>query len=284
MGIWNVSLDDVQYLAVGHIAKDISTFGYVAGGAVYYGSVTADRLGFKPGILTSYSPDFSFPSELENCPVRYSVSRLTTTFENIYSGASDRRNRIQYAHDIADPISLSVLPEAWTQVPILHLAPLLDEIPIQIVDRFPDSLIVASIQGWTRRVGENGRVYADKWDGAELLPNIDVAICSEQDAYEPNDIANWRKLAKVLIVTNGKYGARVYSDEFTFKSESINVAEVDPTGAGDVFAAAFAVRFFETEDLQEASDFASVVAGLSVQSQGVSTIPCRGVVNSFREG
>ena len=61
------------------------------------------------------------------------------------------------------------------------------------------------------------------------------------------------------------------------------MAEVDPTGAGDVFATAFAVRLFETEDLQEASDFASVVAGLSVRSQGVSQIPSRRVVNTFRE-
>ena len=282
-GIFNGHEDDVQYLAVGHIAKDITASGYVSGGAVYYGSVTAAKLGLKPAVLTSCSPDFSFPSELENYPVRVSVSSLTTTFENIYTGASDSKDRLQYVHDIADPISLAVLPEAWTRVPILHLAPLLDEIPIQIIDKFPDSLVVASIQGWTRRVGENGRVYADKWDGTEFLPGIDVAICSEQDAYDVNDISRWRKLSTVLIVTNGRYGARIYSDECNFKSESISVTEVDPTGAGDVFAAAFAVRFFETTDLQEASDFASVVAGFSVKSQGVSEIPSRRIVNTFRE-
>ena len=50
-----------------------------------------------------------------------------------------------------------------------------------------------------------------------------------------------------------------------------------------MFAAAFAVRFFETTDLREASDFASVVAGFSVKSQGVSEIPSRRIVNTFRE-
>ena len=53
MDIANKTLDDVQYLAVGHLSKDVSSAGHVAGGAVYYGAVTAGRLGIKPGILTS---------------------------------------------------------------------------------------------------------------------------------------------------------------------------------------------------------------------------------------
>ena len=134
----------------------------------------------------------------------------------------------------------------------------LDEIPLQIIDLFPESLIVASIQGWTRRIGINGRVYASSWEGLGVLPRIDVAICSRQDAYSKEDIVHWSNLARVLIVTNGSHGVTVYSGESVFELESLNVTEIDPTGAGDVFSAAFAVRFFETGNLLESSDFASV--------------------------
>ena len=50
-----------------------------------------------------------------------------------------------------------------------------------------------------------------------------------------------------------------------------------------MFSAAFAVRFFETGNLLESSDFASVVAGLSVRSQGVSAIPYKKEVELFRQ-
>ena len=283
MDIANKILDDVQYLAVGHLSKDVFSSGHVAGGAVYYGAVTAGRLGIKPGILTSCAPDFNFPREIRNWPIRYAESRITTTFENIYGCTNDPTDRRQYVHDVADPISLDILPESWRQASILHLAPLLDEIPVQIIDLFPESLIVASIQGWTRRIGINGRVYASSWEGLGVLPRIDVAICSRQDAYSEDDIVHWSNLARVLIVTNGSHGVTVYSGERVFELESLNVTEIDPTGAGDVFSAAFAVRFFETGNLLESSDFASVVAGLSVRSQGVSAIPYKKEVELFRQ-
>ena len=283
MGIATKAVNNLQYVAVGHLCKDISPEGYVAGGPVYYGAVTAGRLGLNPGILTSCAPDFNFPKEIRDWPIRYSESGITTTFENIYGHTNEHSDRRQYVHEVADTICLDILPEAWKQAHILHLAPLLDEIPVKVIDLFPESLIVASIQGWTRRIGKSGRVYANSWEGSSILPRIDVAICSKQDASSEEDIAHWSNLARVLIVTDGSRGATVYSGKSVFESESLTVKEIDPTGAGDVFSAAFAVRFYETGDLYEASDFASVVAGLSVQAQGVSAIPYRAEVDKLRQ-
>jgi len=63
--------------------------------------------------------------------------------------------------------------------------------------------------------------------------------------------------------------------------------EVDPTGAGDVFAAAFLIRLRETaqsptgEDPWEAARFANVVASFSVEGPGVSAIPRREQVEAY---
>ena len=54
--------------------------------------------------------------------------------------------------------------------------------------------------------------------------------------------------------------------------------EVDPTGAGDVFATAFFVRLHETGDAVQAARFANAAASFVVEGPGVSCIPSRAQV------
>ncbi len=51
--------------------------------------------------------------------------------------------------------------------------------------------------------------------------------------------------------------------------------ERDPTGAGDVFAAALLVRLHETGDPLDAARFAARVAAASIEGRGVSMVPTR---------
>jgi sugar/nucleoside kinase (ribokinase family) len=48
---------------------------------------------------------------------------------------------------------------------------------------------------------------------------------------------------------------------------------LDPTGAGDVFAAAFLVHLSRHGDPRQAVDFANCVASLSIQHVGIEGIP-----------
>ena len=50
---------------------------------------------------------------------------------------------------------------------------------------------------------------------------------------------------------------------------------MDPTGAGDVFAAAYLVRYRETSDALESARFASCAASFCVEAQGTEGIPTR---------
>ena len=50
-------------------------------------------------------------------------------------------------------------------------------------------------------------------------------------------------------------------------------SEVDPTGAGDVFAATFLCALVATDDPAEAMDQANRVAALSVEGVSTSAIP-----------
>jgi sugar/nucleoside kinase (ribokinase family) len=51
------------------------------------------------------------------------------------------------------------------------------------------------------------------------------------------------------------------------------VQEVDATGAGDIFAAAFFVRLYTTHDPWEAARFATLLASYTVTRVGLDGIP-----------
>ncbi len=55
-------------------------------------------------------------------------------------------------------------------------------------------------------------------------------------------------------------------------------AEVDPTGAGDVFAAAYLIALEECGDPFQAARFANATASLSIEGEATSAIPTRAQV------
>jgi len=55
---------------------------------------------------------------------------------------------------------------------------------------------------------------------------------------------------------------------------------VDPTGAGDIFAAAFFIRYRESADVIEAARFANACAALSVRKAGLAGVPTRSAVEA----
>ena len=56
--------------------------------------------------------------------------------------------------------------------------------------------------------------------------------------------------------------------------------EVDPTGAGDVFAAAYLIAYHESRDPVYAATYASCAASFAVEAPGMEGIPTRAQVAS----
>ena len=57
--------------------------------------------------------------------------------------------------------------------------------------------------------------------------------------------------------------------------------EVDPTGAGDIFATAFMIRLQETGDQVQSARFANITASFGVEHEGVTGIPSREQVLAY---
>src|SRR5262249_11303818 len=74
-------------------------------------------------------------------------------------------------------------------------------------------------------------------------------------------------------VTAGHRGALLYVNGDRYEVRPRRAVEADPTGAGDVFAAAFLARYRRDGDPWEAAEAATCAASLSVEGVGWSTVP-----------
>ena len=73
-------------------------------------------------------------------------------------------------------------------------------------------------------------------------------------------------------MTESAAGAVLYWNGDRRRFRAPEVKEMDATGAGDVFAAAFFIRLFKTRDPWEAARFATLIASCSVTRPGLEGI------------
>jgi len=278
----------IDFLAIGHATQDRTPGGYRRGGTVSYAAVTARLLGRRPGILTRASADglvvceapglpenVTAPSgsELEGVAIHLLASPVNTTFTNLYRDG----RRTQVLETLAAPISTLDLPPAWSDVPVVLLGPIAGELPPDWAARFPDSVMGVTPQGWMRKWDREGHVSPARWEGAEpFLRRADAVIVSREDVGgDEAYIEELATQARMLLITDGWHPVVLYRAGQRYHVSARPTQETDPTGAGDVFAAAFLIRFAETDDPLVAARFATVVASMSVEGPGMAAIPDR---------
>jgi hypothetical protein len=261
----------IHYLAIGHIAKDLTPDGYRLGGSVAYATLTARAFGYAPGIVTSYGDglDLSPLGEIARTRV---PAESSTTFENLYGPGG----RTQFLRGRATPLMPQHVPLEWLRTPVIHVAPLAVEMEAEMVTAFPGSFIGLTPQGWLRTWDEAGRVRPAPWPEAlHVLPHTSAAVFSLEDVGGDWELLEqWAKAANVLVVTQGARGCSVFvKDKGLRQFPAPPQTEVDPTGAGDIFAAAFFIHLYETRDPWAAARVANHVASVSVTRIGLEGAP-----------
>lgn len=265
-----VSLEPVDYLVIGHITVDLSPSGATLGGSAAYAALTARALGLRVGIVTVRGNEIPL-TELDGIPIIAGETEYSTTFENVYT----TQGRIQYVRKIAPTIDFALVPEAWRRAKIIHLAPVAQEVGSQIPADFRPALLGLTPQGWMRSWDETGLVRSCGWQQAEqALAQAGATVFSVEDVSRNEEtIEHLAHATRVLAVTEGVDGARLFWNGDSRRFRPPMVTEVDPTGAGDVFAAAFFVRLLNTRDPWEAARFANRLAAFSVTRPGMAGAP-----------
>jgi len=286
----------IDYLILGHVTHDLTAGGPRPGGTATYAALTARALGSQVAIVTAGADDAPSDALAGFAAVRL-PSAQTTIFENIYYPGGRTQFLRGRAACIRAADVLDRVPRAWRGAPLVHLAPVAGEVDPALVSYFPDSFVGLTPQGWLRAWDETGRVRPCEWrDAAATLRAAGAAVISRDDVSGDDEIIGaWARTARfplaaerrlrreiALAVTDGPGGATVLWRGERRRFPAPAVREVDPTGAGDIFAAAFFVRMRETGDAWRAARFAVALASASVTRLGLEGIPQPDEVDAAR--
>lgn len=263
-------LRPVDYLLIGHVAVDITPAGNQLGGTVCYAALTAKTMGLSVGVVTSAGDDAPLRL-LDGVQIVNVPTERSTIFENVKT----KQGRRQTLHHQASLLTFGHVPQIWRDAPIVHLAPIAQEVDAALAGLFPSSWVGVTPQGWMRAWDEKGSVTAKAWENSDqILGQVGGVVLSLEDINR--DLELVERMAhhtKLLCLTEGEDGAVLHwhGDRRRFRPPLVE--EMDATGAGDIFAAAFFARHFQTRDPWEAVRFATNLAAYSVTRGGLEGIP-----------
>jgi 1D-myo-inositol 3-kinase len=260
-----------RLLAVGHVTWDARDGGEVLGGSVSYAALATRQLGWEAAVLTTAGRDFEPSRELPGVSVFLGSSPVTTRFRNFYGQDG---TRLQHLAARAAPIDPGALPEAWKSPDALLLCPVAGEITGVFAPSLEAGVVGAIAQGWLREFEPDGTVVAAGFrDAPRALEGVHVLFLSEQDLPEAEkEVQKLLKLVPIVALTRGWRGVTIFTRDSAHDVPGLPRAEVDPTGAGDVFAAGFLVGYHEREDPLAAAAFGNCVASCVVEGVGTSRL------------
>jgi len=261
-------MSHIDYLVIGHASRDLTPTGVQVGGTVSFSGRTAQVLGCRTAVLTSIGPDMDMTAALPHVTLHNIPAPQSTSFENVYTA----NGRAQTLHSLAQPITAADIPADWQRASIVHLGPVANEIDPNVIHSFSNSLVGMTPQGWLRGWADDGRIHAKPWPDAEqILPQAAAVILSREDLLDEEMLAQYRRWSPLLALTDGRRGCTIFFSDETRHFPAPQVEEVEPTGAGDIFAAAFLARLWQTAgNPWEAARFANEIAAQSVTQIGLA--------------
>lgn len=117
----------------------------------------------------------------------------------------------------------------------------------------------------------------DRWDGVleATLPDVDILLPNEREAMKmartddlDTALARLSRRVQTLVVKMGARGATAIQGGQRFTAPAVNVAVVDPVGAGDSFDAGFLDQFLRGADLQSCLAFGNLCGAFSTTACG----------------
>ena len=258
----------VGSVSVDHNVIEDRTF-LKLGGVASYAGLTYRRHGVSTWVVCNVAPAETAiltPLIAEGIQVLNGATPRTTRFVNRIRGS----RRFQEAPALAAPIQQHQIAAVLKNVDGVHLGPLHPEdIEAQVFAGLQrvDTLVVLDVQGLVRK-SEQGRILPAvsehlaaalkaarivKADQEELGAILDAYGSKIETLMDRFDIAEW-------VVTAGPTGGCIHvrgGRPHPYRPAPIDIS-IDPTGAGDVFLAAYtAARFRQRQTVAAASRHAA---------------------------
>jgi len=286
-----------RFLAVGHVTRDVfpGEEDWRLGGTVTYTSATAARLGAHAALVTRVGPKERARLE-ERCRALgielFAVAgEVTTTFAFRYEDG----HRILTLRARARGLTLADVPVDLRAADAVVLGSVAHEIDRSLLGAFGHAATVVTAQGYLREWAADGTIHPRRWDDvADVTAKASAIVLSEEDVGgdldEPRRWASLRAqgplpLHTPVIVTFAERGSLVLVDGTERMIPAYHADRVvDPTGAGDAFAAGLSIALSEGRELIDGVRFAHAVASFAVEAVGTDGLADRARVEARMRG
>ena len=245
--------------------------GWVPGGPSLYAARMAHALGARVTLLTTLSPSFDRAC-LEGIEVTAFPATMLPRYANAYDPAGDRTQLLLNTGERLDlsDIHFAALPDVVITAPAYH--------EFVTAPAIPARFAAVDLQGPLRAI--EGQVVRSHPESHKVVDQFvregEYVFFSEEDAPDAEGLARYvANSGANVVLTRGYRGATVFTGAEERRLEALLADSVDPTGAGDCFAAAFMVRLAETGCLDEACAFALAAGALAVGAVGLAGVPTR---------
>ena len=267
-----------DFVAIGHVTLDRIGESTRPGGAALFAAVTAHRLGLSVGLLTSHADDFP----LDLIPPKIEVVSIPAADTSRFEHREDAGGRVSHVRAVADPLTVADVPDDWREAALTLLAPVLDEVDPMIATLFTDGAVGAAAQGWLRDTAPDGLVVPRTWRSPDrLLQSVQALFLSREDILgQEDEVVEWFQRMPVGVLTADRDGALLFVNGERYEVHPRAAREVDPTGAGDVFAATFLIQYQRASDPWEAATAAACAGSLAVEGEGWSTVADRATLDA----
>lgn len=252
------------------------------GGVTTYSGITYRRHGILTRIVTNVAEqDLAILDKLgqEQITVQSGPTTHTTQFSNIFIG-DQRRQKLPFT---ASPIKVNQIKGLLNAVGCVHLGPLHPlDIESDCIDLLKEAKlpVFLDVQGYTRRI-EDAEVYSGVANQIEASLKISRIVKANESEFESvlqyfdTDLASLlaRYNIEEFIVTQGKKGGFVIdskNNRVRFNAMPVQFPG-DPTGAGDIFFAAYiAGRFMKKMDISNACAYAAELTALQISGNYIT--------------
>lgn len=273
-----------DFLAIGHIARDEfeGEPTWRLGGTALYAAATAARLGTPAALVTRVGP-IERPALEERCAhlgitLHALPSSTTTTFAFRYVEG----RRLMRLKSRARGISPSDVPPEWRGARAVVLGSVAHELDRSLFGTTSPTATVLVAQGYLREWAADGAIQPRPWDDAhEIVPFVSAVVLSEDDvAGDLSAPRRWARSGRVYV-TLAERGVLVLDRgaEKTVPGYPVQRV-VDPTGAGDAFAAGLAIALADGRSPDDCARFANAVASFAVEDVGMAGLADRARVDA----
>jgi sugar/nucleoside kinase (ribokinase family) len=267
-----------DFVAIGHVTLDRFGESTRPGGSALYAAVAAHRLGLSVGLLTSHGDDFP----LDVIPPKIEVVSVPAAGTTRFEHRHDAGGRVSHVCAVAGPLTMADVPEDWREASLILLAPVADEVDPMVATLFTDGAVGAAAQGWVRHVQPDGLVVPRPWRSPErLLQSVQALFLSREDIQgQEAEVIEWFQRMPFGMLTADRDGALLFVNGERYEVHPRPAREVDPTGAGDVFAATFLIQYQREGDPWLAAAAAACAGSLAVEGEGWSAVADRAALDA----